>query len=179
VFPFQSLHVGEWCCTSRRPKTHITEHRTVRYQWHPWYGRSVGVIKLIKRQQGGVFRCVVNEGRTGSTLEIPLWMFDPALCSGHSYGKMPSVDLGALQDLQILLQSVKDHQHHSIPSTGDAEDEHQFPPANTSTQSVSSKADAATVAGSSRTVARDRDTIDRNDASKAPEDPDRQRGVRR
>jgi hypothetical protein len=115
-------------CTTRQPKTHITEHREVCYRWHCCFGKSVGIKEGVNKAYGAVFRCVIDAEEFPNTLEIPKWMFDRAACALMVNEVNPSVSVCALLDLQLLLRSAStsdmlEDQRYFSKREGDA-DEH-------------------------------------------------------
>ena len=50
-------------CRSRQSDTYRIESREVRYPWHPWYGRAVGIDRVVVGGGGAVFRCRVEPGQ--------------------------------------------------------------------------------------------------------------------
>jgi hypothetical protein len=93
-------------CTSRRQNTHITESRVVLYRWHPWHGRPVYIARPLNKGRQPVFRCALEAGDSVATLEVPQWMFDPAICCRIAVVTDPSVDVGSLRELRRLLLAI-------------------------------------------------------------------------
>ena len=114
-------------CTTERHNAHKTEVGTVRYAWHPWHDRSVLIHEWFVRGGLAVFRCSLEPaGRLSTTLEIPAWMFERAICCGMRPAERPMVDCAALLRLKALLSAVADEaviegRHRSSPSQGDAD----------------------------------------------------------
>jgi len=90
--------------TSRQRNTHSTESREVRYSWHPWHDRMVTTHRSFTRNGRAFFCCSVEESLEGRLLEIPQWMFDPAICCRMQLAAVPTVSCEALLDLKTVLQ---------------------------------------------------------------------------
>ena len=90
--------------TSRQRNTHSTESREVRYPWHPWHDRVVTIHRSFTRNGRALFCCSVEESLEGRLLEIPQWMFDPAICCRMELAAVPTVSCEALLDLKTVLQ---------------------------------------------------------------------------
>ena len=94
-------------CTTTERNAHRTDIREVLYPWHPWAGRLVHLHEAIDRAAGGVVRCTVDGDLTGRrTLELPVWMFDRAVCVGVRMVPAPQVELQSLSDLAMLLAAT-------------------------------------------------------------------------
>ena len=74
-------------CRSRQSDTYRIESREVRYPWHPWYGRAVGIDRVVVRGGRAVFRCRVEPGQESRSVEVPQWMFDAASCHRMRLGR--------------------------------------------------------------------------------------------
>ena len=76
---------------SRQRNTHSTESREVRYPWHPWRDRMVTTHRSFTWNARALFCCSIEESLEGRFLEIPQWMFDPAICyrMGKRAGRDP------------------------------------------------------------------------------------------
>jgi hypothetical protein len=92
-------------CTSRQSNTHSTEKRQVRYRWHPWFGRFVGIEETIEKRTQSIFRCRIEETVDGRALEIPQWMFDPT-SGAIELTAEPHVSCAALVNLTALLRGA-------------------------------------------------------------------------
>ena len=93
-------------CTTRRGNTHRTdnaEEREVLYRWHPWVGCVVLVHEVIEKADGIVLRCSRDGRVTGRWLELPVWMFDRAVCLPMQVARHPRADFVALSALSALL----------------------------------------------------------------------------
>jgi hypothetical protein len=112
-------------CTTEKLKTHKTESRGVLYPWHPFYGREV-TIEGERNRRGGLMLICTSEGDgTGAFMEVPIWMFDTAVCCRFKSGTSASVNVLALRALRLLLNctnrttdGVIKAQHQSTPSGG-------------------------------------------------------------
>jgi hypothetical protein len=93
-------------CTTRRGNAHRTEERKVLYPWHPWAGCIVHIHEVIEKAAGDVFRCSHDDGASGRLLELPIWMFDRAVCAPVRVGAFPQADIAALQALRALLDAT-------------------------------------------------------------------------
>jgi hypothetical protein len=93
-------------CTTRCKNAHRTECRDVLYPLHPWFGRDVFVHRATDKANG-VFRCTLDGSDIARSLEIPVWMFDRAVCvSEVRFAVDAFVDLEALGALSALLDQV-------------------------------------------------------------------------
>ena len=93
-------------CTTRRGNAHRTEERQVLYPWHPWAGCIVDVHEVIEKAAGEVVRCSHDDGASGRLLELPIWMFDRAVCAAMRVETFPQADIAALQALRALLDAT-------------------------------------------------------------------------
>ena len=101
-------------CTTRLENAHRTVRRTVLYRLHPWVGREVFVHGATERANG-VFRCTLDGADVTRSLEIPVWMFDRAVCvSEVRFAIEAFVDPKALGELSALLGHVL--KTHAPPS---------------------------------------------------------------
>jgi hypothetical protein len=115
-------------CTTTQHKTHGTELE-VRYPWHPWYGLKVTVDRSYTRQGvANVYAALERDGRL-QLLEVPGWMFDPAVCASMRLSEHPYVPAKSLRALAALLTSaarapgedVIENQHLASSPKGDAD----------------------------------------------------------
>ena len=132
-------------CRSRQRNTHSTESREVRYLWHPWCGRSVTVYETLTKGGQPVCRCGVDDQRNDRSLEVPAWMFEPALCDHLRVAAAPCVDGPALIELTTVLQTARradvlEAQHDSVIAAGGADATVQPPSTSLATDAVSSAA---------------------------------------
>jgi hypothetical protein len=77
----------------------------VLYPWHPWHGRSVFVVGSLNKGEA-VFRCALEPGDCVATLEVPQWMFDPAVCYRIAMASNPNVSVEALRELARLFAAI-------------------------------------------------------------------------
>jgi hypothetical protein len=141
-------------CTSQQHNTHRIEWREVRYAWHPWYGRAVALSKRFSRYGRPAFQCSIEADPKVRLLEIPEWMFDPAICLRMRVAAMPTVSCEALLDLRSLLQCapvpntgvVLQAQHRSLLSPGGA-DAKVAEPQDPSIHTVSATTEGSSLAG--------------------------------
>ena len=114
-------------CTTTRCKPHGTEV-DICYRWHPWYGRTVQVVRSIAKQPGTVLQ-VCDGLKPERSLEIPVWMADSAICALMKFSKVPAVDAQALSALADLLdrrlyrheEGVLESRHLSFSTQGDTD----------------------------------------------------------
>ena len=133
------------CCTTRQHKTHITESRVILYRWHPWYQRTVQIVRGHSRGGEAVFCCTLELAVESGTRYVPQWMFDAVTCCDMRLVSMPTVNIEALFELKHLLndivpgrcEGVLQGEHHSLPYTGGA-DATLKPPKDPTTSSVPS-----------------------------------------
>jgi hypothetical protein len=78
----------------------------VLYRWHPWHGRSVFIVTSLNKAEQAVFRCALEPGDFVATLEVPQWMFDPAICYRISMASNPNVSVEALRELVRLFVTI-------------------------------------------------------------------------
>jgi hypothetical protein len=107
VGPTRALGVVVDGCTSRQSDTHRIESREVRYPWHPWYGRIVGIDRVVVRGGRAVFQCRLEPGQAQRSVEVREWMFDAASCLRMRLGPIPSVSCDTLRDLQAMLHTLR------------------------------------------------------------------------
>lgn len=140
--------------TSQQRNTHNIESREVRYTWHPWCGRVVVVHQTFAKNGRVVSHCRIEENSEVRHLEIPEWMFDPAICRRMQLAAVPTVSCEALLDLKSLLRCaslpdtevVLQAQHRSLLSLGGA-DAKITEPQGCSIHTVSSTAQESDLAG--------------------------------
>ena len=132
--------------TTRQRNTHSTESREVRYPWHPWHDRVVTIHRSFTRNGRALFFCSVEESLEGRLLEIPQWMFDPAICCRMQPAAVSTVSCEALRDLKTVLQCalppdrevVLQAQHPCLLSLGGADAKITEPTEGRPTQTISS-----------------------------------------
>jgi hypothetical protein len=66
----------------------------------------VFIARTLNKDTQPVFRCALGRGDSVATLEVPQWMFDPAVCCRTAMGSNPSVNVEALRELQRLLTAI-------------------------------------------------------------------------
>jgi hypothetical protein len=141
--------------TTQQRNTHNIESREVCYPWHPWCGRVVAVHQTFaKNCRGVVSHCRIEENSEARHLEIPEWMFDPAICRRMQLAAVPIVSCEALLDLKSLLRCaplpdtdvVLQAQHRSLLSPGGA-DAKIIEPQDRSIHAVSSTTQGSGLAG--------------------------------
>ena len=67
---------------------------------------SVHIHEVIEKAAGDVVRCSHDDGRVGSIVGLPIWMFDPAACAPMRVETFPQADIAALQALRALLDAA-------------------------------------------------------------------------
>ena len=100
-------HAGAPRCPTRQRNAHRITRREVVYAWHPWAGCRVDVVEIVGKVKEPVARCRRGGDRPGRCLELPLWMFDRAICASTRIEPRPCADLGALAALAGLLSEAK------------------------------------------------------------------------
>ena len=93
-------------CTTRQHKTHITDARELRYPWHPWAGHEVFIHGAVGKSDSRALHCSLDSSTTLRLIQIPQWMFDPAVSYEAQIREVPSVDAAALLQLKSLLSSL-------------------------------------------------------------------------
>ncbi len=91
------------CASSTGHSARKTVLRTVRYPWHPLFGREVSV-RVGDRYGAGV-RCF-GRSECDRALLVPEWMLDEARCATMLVSSEPRVDWRALLDLLRLLEAI-------------------------------------------------------------------------
>jgi len=61
---------------------------------------------VIEKAAGEVVRCSHDDGASGRLLELPIWMFDRAVCAAMRVETFPQADIAALQALRALLDAT-------------------------------------------------------------------------
>ena len=93
-------------CTTETLNTDKTESRTVVYPWHPFYGKAVEINGERNRRGTIVYVCTSDGSDAGAVMEVPAWMFDPAVCCLLRSADHARVHVGALRALQVLLNQT-------------------------------------------------------------------------
>lgn len=107
-------------CTTERHKTHKTESGKVVYPWHPFYKCEVRVHGGRNRRGAIVLICSAGD-ETKVPLEVPVWMFDSALCCSFRSAQSGHVTFEALRCLRKTLNSIAsviEAQHQSTFTGG-------------------------------------------------------------
>src|SRR5215510_14509686 len=113
--------------TTRQYKTHNAEPREVQYPWHPWFGRTVCVYRIVVRGTRSRAHCGLDQVQCARSLEIPLWMLEAASCSTLRLAENPIVDCTALQRLKALLHGGVLEDRHSSLGGADADPQDSTP----------------------------------------------------
>jgi len=103
------------------------------------------VYEALTKGGQPVCRCGVDDQRNDRSLEVPAWMFEPALCDHLRVAAAPCVDGRALIELTTVLQparggDVLEAQHDSVIAAGGAAATVQPPSTSVATDAVSSAA---------------------------------------
>ena len=90
-----------------------------------------------------VCRCGFDDQRNDRSLEVPAWMFEPAVSDHVRLAETPCVACQALIELKAFLQTalradVLQAQHHSVTATGGADATVQTPGTSLAADPVSS-----------------------------------------
>ena len=142
-------------CTTRQHKTHITDARELRYPWHPWAGREVFIHGAVGKSDSPALHCSLDPSTTPRLIQIPQWMFDPAVSYEAQLRDSPSVDAAALLQLKLLLSSligprvarVLQAQHPSQDDAGESDVPFIEATAPSATAAVSSHPEAPALVG--------------------------------
>ena len=113
--------------TTRQYRTHNAEPREVQYRWHPWFGRTAWVYRMVVRRTRAVAQCGLDQNQHSKSLEIPLWMLEVAPCSALRAAETPVVDCAALQRLKALLHGDMIQDRHSSLGGADADSHNSTP----------------------------------------------------
>lgn len=71
----------------------------VRYRYHPWFGRSVELVRQFDPDH------LLVRVRDNVQFIIPLWMFDAAHCAGLQDAEHPLLAIDALRSLRSLIDA--------------------------------------------------------------------------
>ena len=119
---FPSLGADARHGTTQQQNTHIRDLREICYPWHPWYGRTVRIRAELIRHGHAIAHCSLQDVQTGRALEVPLWMFDIAVCSRARMVKPGFASVQSLRELREILQSAQ----HRRQSDSTPEAQHQY-----------------------------------------------------
>ena len=75
----------------------------VLYPWHPWFGRAVWIFLTQVNHGRMVAHCGLEPRHESRGVEVPLWMFDTAVCCQMRMAPVPVVNIEALHELAALL----------------------------------------------------------------------------
>jgi hypothetical protein len=75
---------------------------TIHYQWHPFFKRSLIVVRRCPRFGSEYVFCELPDG---TVCAVPCWMTDAAMCVGHSL-EPAQASVGALVELRRLLDAA-------------------------------------------------------------------------
>jgi hypothetical protein len=137
------------CCTTERHKAHKTDSAKVIYPWHPFHEREVTVHGERNRRGAIVLICSAGD-ETKAPLEIPEWMFDPALGCTFRSGQSAHVTCGALRCLRTTLDSIAgviEAQHQSTFTGGSDAQTNESSETTRSVSSDSRKRESASING--------------------------------
>ncbi len=110
--------VAAQCCTTERRKTHKTDLAKVVYPWHPFYGLEVAVHGERNRRGAIVLICSAGDA-TKAPLEVPVWMFDTALCCTFRSEQTAQVTCdapGRLRTTRNSIAGVIEAHHRHTPT---------------------------------------------------------------
>lgn len=106
----RNRHLDTSCGSSLKITKQLqTEQNTelvIHYGWHPWAGKHVQAVQLIRGCSEPSQRVECLIGRRVRRLDIPSWMFDRAICATMVARDDPFVSLESLATLRGLLASV-------------------------------------------------------------------------
>ena len=116
--------------------------------------------RSFTRNGRALFCCSTEESLEGRFLEIPQWMFDPAICCRMQLAAVPTVSCEALLDLKAVLQCalpadrdvVLQAQHPCLLSLGGADAKVTEPTQGRPTQTISSMPSEPGLAGAASGV---------------------------
>ena len=139
-------------CTTRQHKTHITDARELRYPWHPWAGHAVFIHGAVGKSDSRALHCSLDPSTTLRLIQIPQWMFDPAVSYEAQIREVPSVDAAVLLQLKSLLigpraARVLQAQHPSQDDAGESDVPFIEATAPSATAAVSSHPEAPALVG--------------------------------
>jgi hypothetical protein len=100
------------CCyrAERRNQSHnahVLTNVTVHYRWHALWGTQLQCRRQIAGSDGDYLDCELPDG---AGAQIPVWMTDPVVCAGFSFGT-PVASVEALVELRSLLDSMRADQN--------------------------------------------------------------------
>jgi hypothetical protein len=87
-------------------KTYKTESGEVVYPWHSFYGQEVEIKGKRNRRGTIVYVCTSDGNGAGAVLELPAWMFDPAVCCLFHSGSRARVSVPPLRALRAVLNGT-------------------------------------------------------------------------
>ena len=97
-------------------------------RWHPFYGREVEINGKRNRRGTIVYVCSSDGGGAGAVMEVPAWMFDPAVCCLLRPADRARVCVAALRALHVLLnqtgklpEDVVEAHQSTVPGGDDAQ----------------------------------------------------------
>jgi len=80
--------------------------RKLQYPWHPYFNKNVDIYIHFKRARIESYRCSAKGHPEQKRFDIPVWMFDSALCSEMKLLQKPYCHLEALKQLLILVRET-------------------------------------------------------------------------
>jgi hypothetical protein len=113
--------------TTQRQTEQKTE-LTIHYEFHPWAGESVQLVKRINRGSEPIYRVERMSSGKLRRIDIPCWMFDRASCVALVTKDEPLACIEHLAQLRRLLASIGnpasqndlENEHSPLPSQGNA-----------------------------------------------------------
>ena len=79
----------------------------VHYRFHPWFDQAVHADHVVHHGGEPFVRVRYAVGERQRWMDVPWWMFDPAVCAGMILSTSPVVSMGALQQLRQLLRDIQ------------------------------------------------------------------------
>ena len=118
------MNAAAHSCTTIRLNADSTEF-VVCYQWHPWNGTTVTVVRMVRRRDGDVAHVRRDVDGRSQLLELPVWMLDRSTCADMQLSEQPHLGCEHLQQLRELLLTLANStatmdRHPGTPSSGDA-----------------------------------------------------------
>jgi hypothetical protein len=110
------------------------------------------VYEALTKGGHALCRCGFDDQRNGRSLEVPAWMFEPAVCDHLRVADAPFVDCPTLIELQGVLQTalpadMLQAQHLSLTAAGGADATVPTPTTSLATDPVSFAASAPALSG--------------------------------
>jgi len=78
----------------------------MQYPWHPFFGKTFDIHLHFARASTETYRCRPSGRPEQMRLDMPVWMFDSALCSTMKLSEKPYCCLDSLKQLLLLLSEA-------------------------------------------------------------------------